>query len=249
MRQVVLRCASSRAASAWRDGAREVAGDEREGGAVHLDRARGAAAELVGVDARRAGHGPAPACRSMSCSRSATPSNALLAMSPPTKPDRQHWPVRRRRRSGSSLDPRRITASRRSRASAGIASSTRSAARSVSPGSERVPDREDRRRRPRRTRRWPGGAGPAGDRAARRAGGRAGRRRRGGGSGTSAAGRRAGRRRGCARSSASSICPAARSSPVTASHSGSGQPVEDRRSRSRKSRTSAGWRSSTSSTR
>ena len=63
-------------------------------------------------------------------------------------------------------------------------------------------------------------------RAARRAGALAARRRRGGGSGTTGGGRRAGPGTGC-RGRAPPAWPCRRSWPVTASHSGAAQPVED----------------------
>ena len=190
------------------DRAGGVAGVERQRCAVHLDGRRDPG-ELVAVedDQLVVGQGELPLDvvqplarpRRTRCSTSAR------------RPGRSRAPAGAgpRRRAARRPSPR-ITASRRCRPGPGWR---------ARPG--RRPDRRRRRRaragprararRPRRTSRWPAGAARRPGPAARRAGARAGRRRRGGGSGTSAAGRRAGRRTGCGRSSDSSILAAARS--------------------------------------
>ena len=129
--------------------------------------------------------------------------------------------------SGRSSTQPRITASRRSRASAGTASSTRSAARSTSPAASAC--RTAGTGSPARVVPTAGAAVELRrrGRAARPAGARAGRRRRGGGSGTSAAGRPAAPRTGCG-------APATRASGRCRTSAGdrvaerAGQPLEDR---------------------
>ena len=71
-------------------------------------------------------------CRSMSCNRSSTPSNSLLDIRPPTRPRARTGRFRSTSSGMTSAQPRN-TASRRTRASSGIASSASSAARSTSP--------------------------------------------------------------------------------------------------------------------
>ena len=141
--RVTWSSSAARSIASW--ACRRVAGasprDQRQRGPIHLDRP-GQAGELRLVDddhpRRRRSGDPARSWvagsshRSTSRRRSSTPSNSLPAINAPTRPTASTGLIRTTSSGMTSSQPR-IVASCLFRCSAGMASSTRSAARSMSP--------------------------------------------------------------------------------------------------------------------
>ena len=147
--------ASASRALGVRRGPGRVTAEQRQRGPVHLDasRAAGRARRSSTTTSRRPGQSVQRL--SMSPSRSSTPSNSLLDIRPPTKPDREHRPLRRRTSSGSASTHAADHASCRSRRRSRDRELDQLGGPVDVAGRQRVPDRGHRRRRRRRTTRWP----------------------------------------------------------------------------------------------